>query len=94
MSAQTATDQSENLASPGADSSGLLGSEAISGYYEGRIYVRPMGRGVVMIDRAGMPHLDDVLPEGYYCAKIHVSAIPPLALMLRSGIMPQAKPNA
>lgn len=35
-----------------------------------------MGRGVVMIDRAGMPHLDeDVLPEGYYYARIQVTAL-------------------
>ncbi len=75
---QPTTDLPKTMPAPSVGSGDLLGAGASSGYYEGRIYVRPMGRGVVMIDRAGMPHLDDdVLPEGYYYAQIHVSALTP-----------------
>ena len=39
--------------------------------YEGRIYVRPVGRGVVLEDEEHRMQLDD-LPDGYYRAEIRV----------------------
>lgn len=33
--------------------------------YAGRVYVRPIGRGTVLIDLDGDMQLEDVLPEGY-----------------------------
>ena len=44
--------------------------------YRGRIYVRPIGRGIVLEDREGKPHLDDVLEEGEYEAEIRLIRSP------------------
>lgn len=43
--------------------------------YSGRIYVRPVGRGVVLLDLhepLDEPQIEDVLDEGYYAAEIIV----------------------
>ncbi|MGH3035355.1 MAG: hypothetical protein ACRDON_12495 [Gaiellaceae bacterium] len=37
--------------------------------YDGRIYVRPVGRGVTMIDLVGSPELDELIEEGV--AELH-----------------------
>jgi hypothetical protein len=38
--------------------------------YEGRVYVRPIGRGVVLLDgNLKDQHFEDVVPEGYYHLK-------------------------
>lgn len=39
--------------------------------YEGRIYIRPVGRGVVLEDDAMRMQLED-LPDGHYRAQIRV----------------------
>jgi hypothetical protein len=41
-------------------------------HYVGPLYVRPIGRGVVLSGLEGEPHLDDLLPEGEYFAEIRV----------------------
>ncbi len=43
--------------------------------YNGRIYVRPVSRGVVLVDLhepLDEPQLEDVLDEGYYTAEITI----------------------
>ena len=40
--------------------------------YVGPVYVRPIGRGLVLTGLANEPHLDEVLPEGEYFAEIRV----------------------
>lgn len=43
--------------------------------YNGRIYVRPMSRGVVLLDLhepIDEPQLEDVLDEGYYAVEIRI----------------------
>lgn len=46
--------------------------------YQGRVYVRPIGRGIVLLDLPGEPQLEDVLltKEGYYQVDMQVSATP------------------
>ncbi len=46
--------------------------------YQGRVYVRPIGRGIVLLDLPGEPQLEDVLltDTGYYQVDIQVSAAP------------------
>ncbi len=39
--------------------------------YEGRIYIRPVGRGVVLEDDATRMQLED-LPDGHYRAQVRV----------------------
>ncbi len=39
--------------------------------YEGRIYIRPLGRGVVLEDDVNQMYLED-LPDGYYRAEIRI----------------------
>ena len=41
-------------------------------HYVGPLYVRPIGRGVVLTGLENEPHLDDVLPEGEYYAEIRI----------------------
>ncbi len=55
-----------------ASSEGAENRPAREFYYRGRIYVRPIGRGIVLEDRDGKPHLDDVLDEGEYEAEIRL----------------------
>lgn len=38
--------------------------------YRGLAYARPIGRGVVLEELDGQPHLEDVLPEGDYDIEI------------------------
>lgn len=41
--------------------------------YQGIIYVRPCGRGVILVDDKRQRQFDDdVLPEGFYVAEIAV----------------------
>lgn len=44
--------------------------------YAGRIYVRLLGRGVVLEDHPQQLYLEDVLEEGYYRAVITLYAEP------------------
>ena len=56
----------EAFGQPGEPTSGRLLLQ-----YEGRIQVRPIGRGVVLEDHAQRMQLED-LPDGYYQAQITV----------------------
>ena len=49
-----------------------LSAEGLEFLSRGRIYVRPIGRGVVLEDLELKPHLDDVLDEGNYEAEIRI----------------------
>ena len=53
-------------------SEGAANKPALDFHYRGRIYVRPIGRGIVLEDRLGKPHLDDLLEEGEYEAEIRL----------------------
>jgi hypothetical protein len=37
--------------------------------YDGFVLVRPIGRGIVLLDAEGEPYLED-LPDGYYRAHV------------------------
>lgn len=41
-------------------------------HYLGSAYMRPVGRGVVLSELPGQPHLDDVLADGNYELEIRV----------------------
>lgn len=43
--------------------------------YDGAVYVRPVGRGIVLLDLPQEPQLDEVVPEmgGHYHMRVHVT---------------------
>lgn len=49
-----------------AEPKGLPGLQPATFRYTGRVYVRPVMRGFVLLDLEGEPQLVDVIPEGYY----------------------------
>jgi hypothetical protein len=42
--------------------------------YDGWVYVRPVGRGIVLLDVDGEPYLED-LPHGRYRARIRLDPL-------------------
>lgn len=60
--------------------------------YTGRVYVRPVSRGVVLEDHPQQLHLDDLLGEGYYRAVISLTPepAPPPAPLDRAVDVPSA----
>jgi hypothetical protein len=49
-----------------------LSADGLELLYRGQIFVRPLGRGVVLDDLELKPQLDEVLDEGYYEAEIRI----------------------
>jgi hypothetical protein len=49
-----------------------LSTDAAILYYHGGIYVRPVGRGVVLKELELEPHLDEVLDDGDYEIEIRI----------------------
>jgi len=45
--------------------------------YDGEIYIRPCGRGIILVDVTHEPFdsLEDCLPAGEYCAEIRIRKI-------------------
>lgn len=46
--------------------------------YDGRVYVRPVGRGVVMLDsiRERELYVEDCVPDGYYRLRLTFESLP------------------
>ena len=40
--------------------------------YQGRVYVRPIGRGICLLDLELAPALDDILDSGHYQVEFRV----------------------
>lgn len=49
-----------------------LSADGLELLYRGKIYVRPLGRGVVLEDLELKPNVDEVLPDGDYEVEIRV----------------------
>ena len=45
--------------------------------YTGPIYVRPIGRGICLIDHPNEEQIEDLLPDGYYAARIVIEPLSP-----------------
>ena len=45
--------------------------------YTGPIYVRPLGRGICLLDHPAADELEDLLPDGYYRARIVIEPLSP-----------------
>ena len=50
-----------------------LGANGVVLLYRGRIYVRPIGRGVVLEDLELQPQFDEILPEGSYEVEFRIN---------------------
>ena len=45
--------------------------------YDGRVYVRPVSRGIVMFDSGREVYVDDAVPDGYYRMTITFQRVAP-----------------
>lgn len=60
--------------------------------YDGYVYVRPVSRGVVMLDLPTEPHVEDCVPDGYYRMQIAFKKLSEEETELMLGLRRQSKP--
>ena len=66
------TEQKESMYERLVGGDGPYNPEKIALRYSGNVYIRPLGRGVVLKDLPGEPEIDDLVSEGNYYAEIIV----------------------